>query len=716
MMNPSDGRPDPAAASPVLAALALVGFFSSVVSISTAGFVLLARSGLGSPLWLAVGCPSLLAAAAFAPFSLPVRWRQRLLPFPFVFPLCSLTVLVSPIAVFVTGPTLALIYPVLAARAVGGALPYLAAHRTSDVLSLAGGAVMFAFYLLVQVHGHAFAHVLAPEYAFLDRLSLDSLYHMAIAHIIQNFGRASTALDGLVPIHYHVGSHYWFAAVATLARTTPLFAYPFGQMIVAIPALYLGLLSATVTLLRPGANASVAIVLAIGIAVFFDFIGWSSYYHSESYTAGLVVALFAVPTLCDLVAVPARTPWIDRGRLAGLLTVIFVAALTKLSVGTVLGAGVGYLVLRLYARSWRSFTVSVALCALGAYAVVHERPPSNLPLREMFSPLHFFRNPLQFYSPRGPYVTFLLPLVFLVGSWWRLRSPRPSAIDRPGTRVTVARTMELVAVMTIVAALPGLTLVLWGGTAWWFANVPQWLVLPMLVSTLSVPAAPSLIARAIPLCGAGALAAILAHAAWTFLPERIAAFARPIVQISQKAKRAPRDLMPEAEIWSRIRSTIADRGTVFDPAVREAFHRTIVGHVADMVGSAAAAGDRGREMMVFVPPASWRFWFGPRFDCVARPLLIPALMGVPMVKGLSPRCAPWKKFGMPAYGYADYGPVSQSTALTEAELCGAARARGFKVVLVLHSVWPRKEAQRLDCEQVDGSDPAAIETREPNAS
>jgi hypothetical protein len=657
--------------------------------------IVMARTGLGSPLRLAAGCPLLLVSAAFSPFVLPGPWLERLSGrTAFVFPLMSLVVLLSPIVVFLTVPALAMLYAPIAALGVRGALPHLRRVPPRHALLLPFGASVLAVYLFAEVYQYPFAHVFAAEHALLGLLGPDPLFHTTIAHMIQRFGEASTGLDGLVPIHYHVGSHYWFAAVGALSGTTPRFSYPFAQMIVAIPALYLGLFSAMLCLrgVAPGAPAYIA--LAVGVVVLFDGIGWNSYYIGESYTAGVTTLLFSLPLLYDVVAAPRRTPWADRGRIAALLVLVLVAAVEKLSVGTILGAAVGYLALRQYGASLRTAAIVALLALTGIFCLRRVMAPTGLSLAASFSPFHLFRYRPRALSPYGPYVTFVLPVLFLLWSTWRLRPHGPTPGWPRERRREEVLTVELVLITTIVAALPGLTLRAWPGTGWWFANVAHWFVLPILLSKAALANRTEAMSGVLRGSGAVLLAALAWHSAWHLQPQRFAALARPIVTTDHGARMQSGSGTHTDGIWSYMRESLRNSGTLFGPEVRGSLERSEGARITRLVHGVEASHQQGR-LIVFVPPNNSQFWRHDSWSCITRPMLIPSLTGVPMLKGLSPNCG--LSAALRAYGYADYDLSSRSTAMDEMAICGHARAGGFQIVFVLNSVDRPEENRVIAC-------------------
>ena len=156
-----------------------------------------------------------------------------------------------------------------------------------------------AAYLFIVVHNLGYAGILSPEQSLLGLLNHDTRFHAAIAFIIENFGRPSIAVDGLLPLKYHFGSHYWFAALSIMTDAEPAASYGAAVPIVAAPLL----LTATILcgLAADRGIKPVTHYLAFGIALVFlaDSLDIKSYYISESYTFALIALLLLLPVLAN---------------------------------------------------------------------------------------------------------------------------------------------------------------------------------------------------------------------------------------------------------------------------------------------------------------------------------------------------------------------------------------------------------------------------------
>ena len=82
---------------------------------------------------------------------------------------------------------------------------------------------------------------------------------------------------------------------------------------------------------------------------------------------------------------------------------------------------------------------------------------------------------------------------------------------------------------------------------------------------------------------------------------------------------------------------------------------------------------------VFVPPENLAFW-NIAVECRAVPFFVPAILGVPMLKGLNPPAL--KCPSEPHYGFTNYKDAS-SEPLSDQQLCVRAAPWNFDTVLIL---------------------------------
>jgi len=282
----------------------LLGMFWALVGLTEAMLIALYRSGLQIPWSLLASSAGVLASSAFMPALVTVLMPRVTERVPYLAPLSSLIVLASPLAAFALGSGVGLIAAACGAAALLAFsvinMRYLATPKCWWLPVLAG---ITAWYLFTRINNLDFATIYTPEQAYLGKLNTDTQFHIAIAQMIQHFGVASLGMDGLVPIRYHVGSHWWLAALGTASHTEPLISYPVGVIVVAVPALLMGASFAAYAMARdalPAAGALLGVLILVWVT---DTIlgSWPFHYVSESYTFGLAAMFLLLPALDDAI-------------------------------------------------------------------------------------------------------------------------------------------------------------------------------------------------------------------------------------------------------------------------------------------------------------------------------------------------------------------------------------------------------------------------------
>jgi hypothetical protein len=166
-------------------------------------------------------------------------------------------------------------------------------------------------------------------------LHQDTLFHAAIASMIKTYGSASTGLNGLVEINYHVFSHRLFAAVSGLSGAPVLAVYGLAPHVLLVPILLFSLSYAATSICKAQTiataiyNWSLACVLLVALpGLFSPWALWDSFFVSESYLIALGMMCVALPFLAR------RCSSISEVMFAGV--VCSLAAISKGSVGLIL--------------------------------------------------------------------------------------------------------------------------------------------------------------------------------------------------------------------------------------------------------------------------------------------------------------------------------------------------------------------------------------------
>jgi hypothetical protein len=653
------------------------GIFFVVVVLTIGGVIVSLRLGLPTPTRLMVLCSSLLACMALVP-ALLERFGSRQAA------LAALFVLASPILGFIVGPGLFYAYPIAAA-----AMFYVVLRQSrpwSVRATASGGLLVLAvsYYLLCAVNNQHYATMFAPEELVVGQLNRDTAFHTAIANMILNYGVASLGMDGLLPVAYHVLSHWWFAALALLGGAQPVYAYMAGVNIVLAPGLFLALCIAARSFFVTEMRWSQVVLWALLLLLFSDWFGggyrigteaygWSSYFISESYTAALIGLLLVLPLLARVAEGEA-----PAARITALaLVAVPVLALLKFSVGVLWAVAWAWAVLRTRGITRRAMleVVLMAATALLVTWLFAPTPEDYVPKdQRLIVPFYFFRT----FPEIASYASLVIPAAFVALRLWR-RTQRDVY-------------MEVVIVTTLAGALPAVLGIPQDSAVWYFLNVAQWFALPPLIAELAAAPGPEAAGRT---PAAGRVLVLAVFVGFLALPRANAALEPRFLRYGSDLLRGVDDeaegaLLRGSSVGKYVLATLRREGKLFSEDWLE-MYRQSPGHAAqDLIRQAAAKG--GARFAVFVPPTNAPLWnLTP--TCYTRSHYLTALGGAPRLLG-----APPAEQGCPPQPYTrNYGSNVEARVVTDADLCQHAASRGIEQVYVLSDVGDAAANRLLDC-------------------
>jgi hypothetical protein len=222
----------------------------------------------------------------------------------------------------------------------------------------------------------------------------DTLFHAAIASMIKNYGVASTGLNGLVEISYHVFSHRLFAALSEASGAPVLAVYGLAPYALFTPILLFSLsyaatrISPTRTINTVTYSWSLACVLLVLIPGLFWSRGLvSSFLVSESYLVALGLMCVALPSLAN------RSSSISEIAFAGAACSL--AGMSKGSVGLILAAL--YIAKALFYAENRKLAWLAALAAGTAIVAASGTTAAGVRSIAALEPFHF----VWAYTQRG---------------------------------------------------------------------------------------------------------------------------------------------------------------------------------------------------------------------------------------------------------------------------------------------------------------------------
>ncbi len=637
------------------------------MTVVSAAMVAIVRWPLGSPHWFIFVKAALLPCAVIGCATLfSVRHVERGGAYGALL-VSTVAVIFLPCLAWLNGLLADIVtYPLFVGLFVAGIAQFVSAARTAPagrwVFAVACGCLAgFGYFLLIN--SRAFGSVLTPELALTGIHQLDTIYHAAIANMLVKHGALSTGLDGLVPAKYHVLSHVWLGCVSLWLGVSTLEGYSIGGQIIAIPML-LFCLSLAIHLFRRSeegpANGAVITLGSLLLLFLADLWGWTSYLISESYFLAMIIYLLALPLLAEIADSDRRhrlSLQLASLGIAGLLIL-----LSKISVGAVLAGAVGFLLWRrMGMTSLGLFKLATPLLLLVVTAIAVISPGWGM-LLQILEPFGFVLE-----HPRGAWPNIAANLVLLGFAFhvWRQGAARDKLCA------------EAVAVIAIASVVPVFLINVPGGSDYYFVNVGTWTAIVFCCAyrvaffdkRFSSPLATGLVAAML----------------------LLVAFAT-----GEKRQSAYRLGAQFADLQARVRQVNGEGPGAETTTIQRLIALLAPGHPAryalasDMKRTPGAQARQtlltmgitdAHRAAVFVPPDNLAFWTIAT-ECRQDPLFVPAILGVPMLKGLNPPELKCPK--EPYYGFPDYRDA-HSEALSDEQLCTRAEHRGIDTVFILHT-------------------------------
>ncbi|NQT27332.1 hypothetical protein HQ585_18405 [candidate division KSB1 bacterium] len=117
-------------------------------------------------------------------------------------------------------------------------------RRTSIryTLILSGLASLFTLWLSGRLWGPHILHPLFLEGLVAGRGFIDTLFHLSISQMIHTYGIASTGVDGLTSMHYHVGSHWLLVQWSNLLGLPLVEFFTIAYCTIVMPLFYFTIL------------------------------------------------------------------------------------------------------------------------------------------------------------------------------------------------------------------------------------------------------------------------------------------------------------------------------------------------------------------------------------------------------------------------------------------------------------------------------------------
>jgi hypothetical protein len=551
----------------------------------------------------------------------------------------------------------------------------------------------------------------------------DQMLNGALMGMLETYGTASTGFHGLIPLHYHVGSHMLFMALARLLGAMPLHFYQLGFQIIMVPVFLWSLLCAMLSIrttylmpLTPRPVRSDALLwglftlLHVGFSEQIPIADQTLIYHSESFMLGISLLALTIGLCAHVISRPVIqmrqfNSWqICAFVLIALPLLSAAMGLSKISIIYAFVAICGYFFIRwgLF-RHWL-FVVGMLLqlaVFISVYNLVNITPYGHPIYDRPFQ--NIINNYPRMIWPFYYVMYYAYSWVFIVLKL-ALKGPRTLRDLWQQFTNNELVDIELVAIIAVASALPAIGGLLFG--EFWFALIQRWISLIFLVA--NVP----LFVRFLSLRRAGeSLGSISVRNVFVALVLAICLLAvpfqltYPMIQFAkdnQYTRQYYTSQDREVYIFRTLRSTLGSGDLAGAVAVmrdvvipfmtthyqytdRDPRYRLL--HELERIGRLPTSEKRGA--LIFIPKSNAGYWDIP-MTCDALPMLAPSITSMPMLQGIPPASCE-----MTTYAYMDYGVVERHdfAASDEAGICAEAESLGFSEVWVIDDA----STHEIDC-------------------
>jgi hypothetical protein len=664
-----------------LAPLRRLAFFTLALAGAMAGAIALLRIGLPTQ-WAPIGIAWLvLCAALLAPLAVLERlnataWPRDLLAGPGVIAALLVLWLIGYLGV-IGLVVIALIALAALIAALRAELPGLKPGRLLGWLVV---VIVLAIPLVGNLDGTKYANFIADRLMLFGRADGDTLFHGALVNALRYYSVTATGIDGVAPFSYHVGIHLLAARIAAMSDADAIPAFIAARAVLATPLVFFAIAAGGIVWARRR-NATTDRAMLATIVSFVLTLGAGGLrigmvgFDSESVILAGALSMLAFPSYMLMATGSGlrRADWI-----AGVLLVLPLGA-AKISFGFVWGGVIGWWALRKLGLKHGGFWL-IAVVDLAAFGLC----------LFLFNPggagAIWFGTPYYVEMIRGG--NFLSPILInligfavialMVRAW---RRPDSGAVSGLRARDVV----ETLAIVFVLANLPGTVMEIPGGDAFYFVVVFGWMALPLMTGEVlsradhtSRPAARSVATVAVLACIVGL--AIIGLRQWRMVINAEALVRSGDMQYfsgtSQKTLRIGA---------SKALNELGVAG-IFTASPAAAPAAPVVAALHEFRASAGNSGT------VYVAPSTAGYWSLTE-DCDGKSLFAMAAAGVPMLNGYYPdqqTCEQeFSLLGTPAL------PADLGKPLDDAAICAHAAAVHSTTVLIVSD--PNPTTRLLAC-------------------
>jgi hypothetical protein len=556
--------------------------------------------------------------------------------------------------------------------------------------------------------------LLLPEEISMGRAHSDAYFHIAMASMIAKFHTPSIGADGLEFTRYHFGSHSVAAGLASISEARVSEVYVYWSVVMLRVQLIWGILWCSLHLLSqrtyPSAIRGRLILLGVFVALTTQF------FESESFLLACAIFLSSINLISHYLARRNKSGEDQWAQLAIIISITYICAATKVSVGYFMAALLIYASLRDLKKTKRLLVTFAGLIALAMCTAIFFYPSDVSLLNAGFGIL--LASYLQ-YATLPTLLSFLLPIFILLLQFIKIRKVSKSIHDqRSFLEVTILN-------KKIYSAFDFLNRLVTFKGEW------QILFVSLVACVLVVVTVP---------IGSNAayFSGVLLFMSFALIPE---GFFRVVNALSQhrlfNAFQFTFLLMLIVQLFSfgfqykaRVKilaacegcQTKVNSGAVGGSPIEIPLEQGVLHSLNEhrtFWTTTQAQIDKGQwsvairdiqkfaatkpGAVVFVPTFNEDFWTRLKpsnpYWCISAQLMIPAQIGVPMLRGISParfenECMPT---GLVWYGFGKHQAMHRSGGFDDTALCELTISKGFDRVYILNSIAHTEKNRKLFC-------------------
>lgn len=581
------------------------------------------------------------------------------------------------------------------------------------------GMSVFAGSLTSLFWGNDYQNPLFFERIIVDGGKLDTIFHAAVANMLMTYDVPSSGLNGVVGLNYHYGSHWIMGMLASLIEIDVLTAYQLVYPVIFGVFFLSRTLSLAIDLLLIQGKGTKffdkGVYYATLSAALYGILpksildksaaNWFSLFTSESYCFALAFSLLLLSILV-LHKREQREKSFLYSVFLGIMVAanIFIIGFMKISVMCVVFAGIIYLFMRMKCYRFFSGWIALTMIIWGGITAFETTVGYNAQagggglLR--FEWFNFLKNYLSPFTVWNVILHFSLHYVWtIIFVAIRLRQENATSFNSIQEAVKNRKLIdvETILVMSVIGVVPGMTIELAGGAAYYFSDVQNWIALPLLLSLTkrneSITADSirdwgklkrwaSLMIALFVLGNSCSFMVDAIKRNWqirytiiyeSMMPVEIEMFKYDMVKEELKDKYQQRDIK---ECVDLLRKTNIDTNLIVQKCLfpQAALAQNRKYQMMEAIkGLGGLSKEEKRATLLYIPKKNEIYWL--KIAQVA-PMLAPALSGIAMVNGV-----PDSRVGVKAYGYDLFGGEENSVSAPLNDVQSKIELMGYKKLI-----------------------------------